>query len=683
MQELWYNDTIEDIQMPLSFSQQRLWLIDQLDPGSPLYNIPLVMRLTGKLNVQALEESYNEMIFRHESLRTIFALIDGEPVQLIKEANYLPLNILDIQEAEDVEAKIHAIARQERAHSFDLEKGPLSRLLLLKAGPEHHVLLLTMHHIISDGWSQGVFIREIGALYQAFATGRPSPLPELSIQYADYACWQRDTLQGEMLEEKLAYWRQKLGGERSVLQLPTDRPRPAVQTHRGNTVDFVLPAGVKEKLTVLTRREGATAYMIYLAAFKLLLSRYSGQKDLLVGSPVAGRNNTQLEPLIGFFINTLVMRTDLSGNLTFAELLRRVKQTTLEAFAHQEVPFEMIVADLQPERNLSHSPLFQVMFSLQNAPAGSLEVEGITFKQIIVEGGTAKFDLLLNMQELGDQLYATFEYNADLFDEATIKRMSGHFRRLLSEIAEQPDQQLADLPLLTVEERHQLLVEWNRTEADFPALPVHTLFEQQAAQTPEQTAVRFGDEMVTYRELNERSNRLARHLQSIGIRAGQMVGLAIERSTDLYVAMLAILKAGGAYVPFDTAYPAERLSYLLEDTGVAVLVTTQHLAGQLPSHDARVVCLDDAEISAEIARENGDDLPMAATPDSVAYVMYTSGTTGKPKGILVPHRGIVRLCSGPTAALPYTADDVAFQYAPISFDGSTVEIWGADRKSVV
>ncbi|ARU62659.1 hypothetical protein CBW65_18025 [Tumebacillus avium] len=677
MQELWYDDTMEDIAMPLSFAQQRMWLIDQLDPGSPLYNMPMVMRLTGKLNVQALEKSYNEMIFRHESLRTVFALQDGEPMQLIKEANYRPLNILDIQEAEDVEAEIQAFAIQERAHSFDLEKGPLSRLLLLKAGPEHHVLLLTMHHIISDGWSQGVFIREIGALYQAFATGRPSPLPELSIQYADYAVWQRDTLQGELLEEKLAYWRQKLGGERSVLQLPTDRPRPAVQTHRGHTIDFVLPHGIKEKLTVLGRREGATAYMIYLAAFKLLLSRYSGQQDLLVGSPVAGRNNTQLEPLIGFFINTLVMRTDLAGDLTFAELLRRVKQTTLEAFAHQEVPFEMIVADLQPERNLSHSPLFQVMFSLQNAPVGSLEVEGITFKQIIVDGGTAKFDLLVNMQELQDTLYATFEYNADLFDEATMQRMSGHFSRILSEIAEQPDQKLADLPLLTEEERHLLLVEWNRTETDLPALPVHALFERQAAQTPEKTAVRFGSETVTYRELNERSNRLARHLQKIGIGAGQLVGLAIERSTELYVAMLAILKAGGAYVPFDTAYPAERLSYLLEDTGIQVMVTTQHLTGQLPSHDARMVCLDDSETSEEIARENGDDLPLAVTPDSVAYVMYTSGTTGQPKGILVPHRGIVRLCCGPTAALPYTADDVAFQYAPISFDASTVEIWGA------
>ncbi|TCP59049.1 amino acid adenylation domain-containing protein [Tumebacillus sp. BK434] len=676
-EELWYDDTIEDIQMPLSFAQQRLWLLDQLAPGSPLYNIPLVMRMTGNLNVQALEKSYNEMIFRHESLRTVFAQIDGEPVQLIREAIPLPIKILDIQDAKDVEAEIHEIAAAERARPFDLEKGPLSRLQLLKSGPEEHVLLLTMHHIISDGWSMNVFIQEIGLLYQAFSTGRPSPLSELPIQYADYACWQRDNLQGEALEEKLAYWRQKLSGELSVLQLPTDRPRPAVQTHRGHTRYFSLPMTVVEKLHAIGIRERATSYMICLAAFKILLSRYSGQTDLLVGSPIAGRNITQVEPLIGFFVNTLVMRTDLSGDLTFVELLRRVKQTTVDAYAHQDMPFEMLVADLQPERNLSHSPLFQVMFSLQNTPAGKLEVAGITFQQIDDEGETAKFDLTLGLQEMEDQLSIVFEYDTDLFDEATIVRMGGHFCELLTAIAEQPDARVAALPLLKPEELQQLLFEWNRNEVALPELPVHALFEQVAARMPEQTAIRFADQTVTYRELNERANRLARHLQASGIRAGQLVGVALERSVELYVAVLAILKAGGAYVPFDTAYPQERLSYMLEDTGITAMLTVQKLAALLPPHGAELCLLDDEQVGAAIAQESGADLPMAADSDSVAYVMYTSGTTGKPKGILTPHRGIVRLVYGTSAALPYTADDVALQYAPISFDGSTLEIWGA------
>ncbi|TCP59050.1 amino acid adenylation domain-containing protein [Tumebacillus sp. BK434] len=677
MEELWYDTEIEDIQMPLSFAQQRLWLLDQLAPGSPLYNIPLVMRLTGNLNVQALEKSYNEMIFRHESLRTVFTQIEGEPVQLIREAIPLPIKILDIQDAKDVEAEIHEIAAAERARPFDLEKGPLSRLQLLKSGPEEHVLLLTMHHIISDGWSLNVFIQEIGLLYRAFSTGRPSPLSELSIQYADYACWQRDNLQGEALEEKRAYWREKLGGELSVLQLPTDRPRPAVQTHRGHVVDLSAPQALMEKLHAIGRREGATAYMVYLAAFKVLLSRYSGQTDLLVGSPVAGRNNTQLEPLIGFFINTLVMRTDLSGDVTFTELLRRVKRTTLDAFAHQDVPFEMLVADLQPERNLSHSPLFQVMFALQNTPAGNLEVEGITFEQLLVEGDTAKFDLTLNLQELSDRLHITFEYNADLFDAATVLRMGGHFVRLLTAIAGQPDAEIAALPLLSAVETERVLIEWNRTAEDLPELPVPALFEQQAARTPEKTALLVAGQTVTYRELNERANRLARRLQAIGIRSGQLVGVALERSAELYIALLAIGKAGAAYVPFDTSYPAERLSYMLADSGVEAMLTVQKLAGLLPAHDAQMLLLDDPQTRSALAQESGADLPLSATADSAAYVMYTSGTTGTPKGILIPHRGIVRLVYGPRAAFPYTADDMAMQYAPISFDASTLEIWGA------
>ncbi|WP_232463551.1 non-ribosomal peptide synthetase [Tumebacillus avium] len=675
--QLWYDDTVADIEMPMSFAQQRLWLIDQMEPGTALYNMPLVMRLIGKLNVQALEASYQEIIFRHESLRTVFAEYDGELFQVIKEARPLPLRQMDIRGAEDVEAEMQALAAQERSRPFDLKKGPLSRLLLLKTGEEEHVLVLTLHHIISDGWSQNVLIQELGALYQAFASGRPSPLPELPIQYADFAYWQLDTLQGEVLEEKMAYWRQKLGGDRSVLLLPTDFPRPAVQTHRGRQFHFKLPEGVHDRLMAVGRRAGATSYMVYLAAFNVLLSRYSGQTDLLVGTPTFGRNNAQLDPLIGFFVNTLVMRTDLSGNLTFSELLQQVKETALDAFAHEDVPFEMLVADLQPERNMSHSPLFQVMFAVQNTPSNRLELEGITFQTVPVELEEAKFDLTLLMQEWEEHMHATFEYNADLFAEATMLRMSEHFQQLLVAIAEQPERQIAALPILTSEEQHQLLVKWNLTDTELPALPVHALFEQQAVRTPDKTALLLEGGRISYRELNERANRLARYLQHIGIGPGQLVGLAMERSVELYVAILAIVKAGGAYVPFDTSYPAERLSHMLADTGVTAVVSIGRLADSLPAHDARMVCLDDAAILREIEGQSGCDLSLHAAPDSVAYVMYTSGTTGKPKGILIPHRGIVRLAYGPTAAMPVTEDDVLFQYAPISFDASTLEIWGA------
>ncbi|TCP59047.1 amino acid adenylation domain-containing protein [Tumebacillus sp. BK434] len=672
--ELWYDETIEDIEMPLSFAQEHVWQSGQIHSGSPLFNISLVIRLGGKLNVRALEAGYHELIARHETLRTVFGTRDGEPVQVIKEAKRLPLHRQDIQGAADVEAEMHKVVLAERSRPFDLEKGPLIRLLLLQTGTEEHVLVLTMHQIISDAWSMGVFMQEISALYQAFATGGPVPLAELDIQYADYAGWQRDALQDGVWNESLAYWRQQLGGELSVLRLPTDRPRQAVQTQRGRSVDFALPHGVHDRLISFGQREGATAYMIYLAAFQVLLSRYTGQTDLLVGSPVAGRNRKQLEQLIGFFVNTLVMRTDASGDPAFAELLQRVKRTALDAFAHQDVPFARLAEDVQTERKPGQLPLVPVMFSLFNTPSRHVQVEGIKFEQLVVGGEQAQFELTLNLQENADGVSGQFEYNADLFDEATISRMSEHFRQLLRAIADQPYTKISSLPLLTQREGYRLLVEWNRTEAEVPALPVHALFEQQAERTPGQSAIVFADERVSYRELNERANRLARHLQKIGIGAGQLVGLAMERSVELYVAMIAILKAGGAYVPLDTSYPAERLTYMLADTGISVLVSVQRLAGLLPPHEAQVVCLDELQLGPDIAADN---LPLLAGPDSVAYVMYTSGTTGRPKGVLTPHRGIVRFVWGETAAMPYRADDVAFQYAPIAFDGSTLEIWGA------
>ncbi|ASS75461.1 hypothetical protein CIG75_11055 [Tumebacillus algifaecis] len=673
-EEAGYEDSAQDIAMPISFAQQRLWLIDQMDPGTPLYNIPATLRLTGKLNLNALEQCFNEMLHRHESLRTVFRLIDGEPMQVIKEYKFRNIPKLDVQNLSNKEVEIRRWADHQQMYSFDLAKGPLLRLLLIKVAPEEHVLLFTMHHIISDGWSMNVFIQEIGTLYHAFAKGLPSPLPELSIQYADFAHWQRERLQGEVLEDQLSYWRKKLGGELSVLQLPTDRPRPAVQTNRGHTIYFKVRKESYEKLLSNGRREGATSYMTLLTVFKILLNIYSGQDDFAVGSPIAGRNHTQLEPLIGFLVNTLVLRTDLSGDYSFSELLRRVKATTLEAYAHQEVPFEMLVAELQPDRNKSHSPLFQVMFTLQTIPESKLEADGFSFSAIEMKADLAKFDLTLAMEEGAEGLNGILEYNVDLFDKATAVRMAEHFQQLLDAVAEQPDVSCSELSILTQAEQQRLLVEWNQTQVDLPKRAVHELFEQQAAATPDRTALVFEKERLTYRELNESANRLARHLQKLGVGTGDLVGLAMERSSELIIAMLAIVKAGGAYVPFDPAYPLERLRYMLEDTGVTVMVTMAHLVDKLPPHNARQVCVE--QLHEVLAQESGDNLTSAVTPDSVAYVMYTSGTTGNPKGILIPHRGIVRLVYGPSAALPYISDDVGLQYAPIAFDASTVEIWG-------
>ncbi|MDZ4343688.1 MAG: amino acid adenylation domain-containing protein [Candidatus Binatia bacterium] len=548
------------------------------------------------------------------------------------------------------------MVREEARRPFDLSRGPLVRATVIRLGEDDHVLVLTMHHIVSDGWSMGVLYRELSVLYQAFSNSQPSPLPDLPIQYGDYAVWQREWLMGEELERQISYWKKQLEGV-SPLQLPTDRPRPPVQTHRGAWQSLILPKELTEQLKSLSRKEGVTLYMTLLAAFQSLLNRYTGQTDIVVGTPIAGRTRLEVEKLIGFFVNTLVLRADCSNDPTFRELLDRVKQKAVDAYAHQEVPFEKLVEELQPERNIGGSPLFQVTFQLQNTPRSSIDLPGLTLSPVEAASGTAKFDLSLSMREEPDGLKATLEYNTDLFDDATITRMLGHLQVLLEGIAADPDQRISEVLLLTEAEKHQLLVEWNDTETDYPKDKcIHQLFETQVEKTPDAIALVFEDQQLTYRDLNNRANQLAHYLQKQGVGPEVLVGICVERSLEMIVGLLGILKSGGAYVPLDPAYPQERLAFMLEDTQAKVLLTQKRLTGGLTEDrhskrencdprmsslaaQAKVICLDgDWD---EVSKERQDNPRGNAAADSLAYVIYTSGSTGKPKGVAVEHRQLI------------------------------------------
>jgi amino acid adenylation domain-containing protein len=661
--------------LPLSFAQTRLWFLEQLQPGSA-YNIAAAVRLMGSLHVAALEQSLNEIVQRHETLRTTFTTLSGEPVQVIAPVLALSLPLVDLRQLPEAqqELEVERLASEEAQRPFDPSIGPLLRATLLQLGEAEHVLLLTMHHIVSDGWSMGVLIRELAALYQAFSTGNPSPLPELPIQYADFAHWQHQWLQGEVLETQLVYWQQQLAGAPAVLELPTDRPRPAVQTFRGASQSLALSKSLSQKLKTLSQRCGVTLFMTLLAAFQTLLYRYTGQDDICVGSPIANRNRSETEGLIGFFVNTLVLRTHLAGNLSFQELLERVREVALGAYAHQDLPFEQLVEALQPERSLSHQPLFQVMFALQNAPTEALELPGLTLSSLEIDTATAKFDLTLSMEDTPQGLMGSLEYSTDLFDATTISRMLEHLQTLLEGIVANPQQRLADLPLLTEAERQQLLVEWNRTAMDYPKdVCVHQLFEAQVEQTPEAVAVVFADQQLTYSELNRHANQVAHHLVSLGVGPDVLVGICVERSVEMVVGLLGILKAGGAYVPLDPAYPGERLAFMLEDSEVPILLTQQRLIEGLPKHEAKVVCLDADWILT--AADDTENPTSNVTPDQLAYVIYTSGSTGQPKGVQIEHRGLLNLVFWHQRAFAVSPADRATQLAGPAFDASVWELW--------
>jgi aspartate racemase len=667
---------------PLSLAQQRLWFLEQLRPGSPVYNIPLAIRLKGPLDLEALARSLDEIVRRHQALRTTFPEVDGRPVQVVREAESmhlpverLPRRFLGTGGKNDLEAYVRLLAVEEARRPFDLATGPLVRGRLLRLTRYNHVLLLTLHHIVFDGWSAAVFFHELGVHYQAFAaatTQRPlAPLPELPIQYADFAEWQRGRLLDEALAPQFAYWEQQLTGM-SEVQLPSDWPRSEIETDRGARRNLVIPRQLTDRLKDLAQQERVTLYMTLLAAFQALLARYTDQDDIAVGSPIAGRTRVETERLIGFFVNTLVLRTDLAGDPTFRELLRRVRSVALGAYANQEVPFERLVAEFRPERSLGRTPLVPVAFALQTAARRSLELPGLTLSHLDVHTGTAKFELSLELLETNDGLRGWIEYSTDLFDPGTIDRLAGHLQTLLDAAVADPDRHLSALPLLTATEQRQLLVEWNATALDFPAAgTVHGQFEAQAARTPEAVAVVCEEEFPTYGELNRQANQLAHHLRSLGVGPEVPVGLCLPRSAAMVVGMLGVLKAGAAYLPLDPEDPPARRASILQDARAPVLVTRSK---EVSAPGVRVVCLD--EDKAAITRADDANPAGLVTSENLAYVIYTSGSTGQPKGVMVPHRAIIRLVVN-TDYVRLGPADVVAQVASPAFDATTFEVWGA------
>jgi len=669
---------------PLSFSQERLWFLDQFQPGSPLYNVPMSLRLRGRLNVDALLQTFQEIIRRHEVLRTIFSALDGEPVQIVLPAVPLDMPLVDLTTpgadqtpAEQREARLAELAETEAQQPFDLAHPPLLRVQLIKLDTDDHALLATIHHIVSDGWSMGILIREVVALYSAFCENRPSPLAELPVQYADFAVWQRGRLHGEALDAELAFWRDQLSGAPQAIDLPADHTRPPLQGSAGGHLRFTLPRQLVDQVRSLARGESATLFMALLAAFQMQLHRYTGLTDFLLGSPVANRGRREVEDLIGFFVNTLVLRAHLSGDQPLPALLAQVKETTLAAFARQDLPFEKLVQLADVSRDTSRSPLFQVLFVLQNAPVEKLELPGLTLEVLEPESGTAKFDLTLSMAETPEGLHGFLEYATDLFEETTATRILGHFRTLLEDMVTDPRRRVSELSFLSFEERRQLLTAWNDTRADIPAQPFHRLFERQAAATPEAPALASNGSVLTYAALNRRANQLARHLRTLGVGPDVRVGIALERSAGLVASLLATLKSGGAYVPLDPSHPRERLAMILDDASPAVLLTDETLRAELPvPAGCRVVTLDGAwDDGGLLAAESGEDFPGFDSLESLAYVIFTSGSTGRPKGVQIPHGPLVNFLASMSQAPGLTAADVLVAVTTISFDIAGLEIY--------
>ena len=681
-----------DRDFPLSFAQQRLWFLWQLEGANSAYNVPAALRLKGSLDITALEQAFQEIVRRHEVLRTRFPMVDGKPVQAI-DSNFESLTVVDLQQLSEQESDPVQIAIESAQTPFDLAKDSLLRVKLLQLSKTEHILLLNMHHIIADGWSLGILVRELSILYETFTSilkttnvsprlpvsTSPhlpkSPLPELPIQYADFAVWQRQYLQvgSNSYLSLLDYWKQQLQGIPALLELPTDYPRPPVQTLRGNSIEFTLDRKLTEKLKTLTQQSEATLFMTLLAGFSILLSRYSRQEDLVIGTAIANRNRKEIEPLIGFFTNTLALRLDLQNNPSFKEFIQRVRQVTLDAYAHQDLPFERLVDEIQPERNLSHSPLFQVSFVLQNAPLEELKLSGLTWSSLETENLTAKFDLNLAMRETEAGLKGVWEYNCDLFEASTIERMMGHFQVLLESIVTNPDESVTNLSLLTQQEQQQLS-EWNNTDVDYPSSCIHQLFELQVADTPDAVAVVDQTQQLTYSQLNNQANQLAHYLKKLGVGKETLVGIVSARCLEMIIALLAILKAGAAYVPIDPSAPCERLAYMLSETGIELVLTQEFYLEKLSIYPLQLLPLDrDWKI---IAGESQANLKTEVTPHNLAYVMYTSGSTGNPKGVEVLHRGVVRLLFG-VDYVDLDASQTWLHLANLAFDASTLEIWGA------
>ena len=657
---------------PLTYAQESLWFLEQLNPQMSLYNLSDAQRLQGALDVTAVQQALEQIVARHDALRTSFSAADGTPYQIVAPTVALPFVFADASAQPDsAEAMLAAMAEEP----FDLSVAPLVRFMLVRLRAEEHILLVVMHHIISDGWSVGVFWKEFAAQYESCLRAVPAAVPNLSVQFGDYAAWQRDHLRGRNLDLQLAYWQKQLAGAPALLELPTDRARPVVQSFHGAQYSVVFPKALHAGLQSLSQREGVTLFMTTLAVFYAWLARLTGQTDLLVGSPLAGRSQTETEDLIGFFVNMLALRTEVEGDPTFRDLLKQVRETALGAYSHQDTPFETLVAELRPERSLSYNPIFQTAFALQPQAPTALRCDRLQLSPVKLNGVTAKFDFFLSLWEEPDGLRATVEYSTDLFDATTIARWLQHYQNLLEGIVADPALRISELPLLSAAERHQLLWEWNGTATAYPHdASIHQLFEAQTARTPDAVAVVCGEIHLTYRELNRRANQVAHYLRAQGVGTDTLVGLFTERSLLMVIGVLGILKAGGAYLPLDTSYPAARLQFMLEDAQTPVLLTQQKLLARVPQTTAQVICLDtDGDL---LARQPEGNPVNQTQPDHLAYVIYTSGSTGQPKGTAIEHRAVNRLVCD-TNYVQLSAQDCLAQISNVSFDAATFELWGA------
>ena len=670
--------------LPLSLAQQRLWFLNQLDPDSPVYNIGAALRINGKIDVAALERTLQHIVQRHEDLRTGFVQVNGTPQAVIRDGRDWRLQKIEVHHLSDdgPNSELLKFAAELVREKFDITRDSLFRVQLLTFAAENHVLLFTTHHLISDGWSVGVMGQELAELYSVYASGREPSLAPLSIQYVDYAAWQRKWLESGELDRQLPYWKKQLAGAPPVIGFPADHRRPQREMYRGCRSKLIIPKQLLSAVEQLSQRHGVTLFMTLLAAFKVLLARYSGQDDIVVGSPSANRSRAELNQLIGFFVNNLVLRTDLSGNPSFATLLARIRNVTLRAYEHQDVPFDRLVHAVSAERSLDHSPLFQVMFILQNYPLDELDLAGTPTTTLDLEVDTARFDLTVEVYPRHGDLWAYFDYNSDLYEAETIARIEQHYVAILRAVCADPDQNIASIPLLSSSEQQKLLVEWNRTQAEFPDICFHQRFESHAMASPERLAVIAGGTSLTYGELDERANRIASHLKSRGAGPEKLVALCLDRSADLVASILAVAKTGAAYVPLDPTYPAARIANIFEDARPLVALTTQRLLSVLPFNGEEksfgVICLDkldgpDAcEITPTEQEAVGGSIPVRA--DNLAYVIFTSGSTGRPKGVQITHRALVNFLESMRKEPGYSAQDVLLAVTTISFDIAGLEL---------
>ena len=661
---------------PASFAQQRLWFLDQLDPGTAAYNLPRAFRIVGPLNVENLTRAFQFVIERHAALRTVFDSVEGEGRQIVLSELEVEIPIVEVGDFPESERETEAlrIAAEEGRKPFELKEGPLIRPVLVRLEPEKHFLVLTMHHIIADGWSIALLFREVTTAYAAITKGEAPNLPELPLQYSEYAQWQREYMSGEVLSGEIEFWKSKLAGAQPLLELPLDHARPTTAGWHGATEELTLPAATLTKLKALAQTEGSTLFMVAMAAFQSLLWRYSNQESILIGTPIAGRNDVDLENMIGLFVNTLIFRGDFSANLTFRDVIRQVRSFALEAYAHQELPFEKLVEELVPQRSLDTHPLFQVLFTFQNIPPQVFDIPGLTVHEMPFEAGIAKFDISVVMWEAGD-LRCQFEYNTDLFEPSTMQRMLQHFEKLLNGVVENPDLAVAKIPLMSPEERERVVVEWNRTDADYPKdLTIPGAFERQVERTPDATALLFAGKKSSYRHLNDEANRLAQRLNDNGVGAGSLVGVCLERSAEMVAALLGVLKVGAAYVPLDPAYPAERLKFLVDDASLSSVVTRSSLQNLLPENVRNVVVCDDQGKRA-ISKPTTNRARSIGSSER-AYVIYTSGSTGTPKGVEGTHRASMNRFSWMWRTYPFKAGEVCCQKTNLGFVDSIWEIFG-------